>query len=541
MPNLIKLPNKLKIKTTSSGYSYTNLDINVKCDFKGTEPSPKGFGLCARMVLEGNHAKGTDGNIWVKKGGRWVKDNSLVKGKTKIPKQLKNKTKKSSELLKVKKQNESVQKVDTNYSSIGEWRKKSKMSKKFNKMVTDFKKGKKWNYKLTEQYNLEEMKQYAIFDKKNNVNKKKFVKSDALKIHDEIYKVWDKLAKKSVKLHGYKEYFIPNPQFHNISKAKSFKHNIKTTNDNGVSLYCDCGPNTGDKYLNYESCISNSRPKTDCNKYIKMLNKDLTNIQKAHTLSIKQNKPIDKKHIKSKKKKQTKSEALKLHDEIYKIWEKVAKKSKKLYDDEEYFIAHPDGLAWGYGAYAKYLDWELCLAESKPKRECNKIVTMLKQDLKKMNKALEKVNKPVKAITKKTPVKKICKTNEIFNYKTGKCIKDLNKQLKTIKKSLKIANKQYKNSKLKSLWNVKKQGVMLAHTFKDTKSGKIKSPPKGYPKAPDGWYLSEKYDGYRAIWNGKDFVSRNGIIFRAPDWFKEWLPNNVALDGELFIGRELIN
>ena len=124
MPNLIKLPNKLKIKTTSSGYSYTNLDINVKCDFKGTEPSPKGFGLCARMVLEGNHAKGTDGNIWVKKGGRWVKDNSLVKGKTKIPKQLKNKTKKSSELLKVKKQNESVQKVDTNYSSIGEWRKK---------------------------------------------------------------------------------------------------------------------------------------------------------------------------------------------------------------------------------------------------------------------------------------------------------------------------------------------------------------------------------------------------------------------------------
>ena len=63
MPNLIKLPNKLKIKTTSSGYSYTNLDINVKCDFKGTEPSPKGFGLCARMVLEGNHAKGTDGNI----------------------------------------------------------------------------------------------------------------------------------------------------------------------------------------------------------------------------------------------------------------------------------------------------------------------------------------------------------------------------------------------------------------------------------------------------------------------------------------------
>ena len=88
------------------------------------------------------------------------------------------------------------------------------------------------------------------------------------------------------------------------------------------------------------------------------------------------------------------------------------------------------------------------------------------------------------------------------------------------------------------MWDVKKQGVMLAHTFKDPKTGKIKNPPKGTSKAPDGWYLSEKYDGYRAIWNGKDFVSRAGNIFATPEWFRMWMPPSIVLDGELFLGRE---
>jgi len=79
---------------------------------------------------------------------------------------------------------------------------------------------------------------------------------------------------------------------------------------------------------------------------------------------------------------------------------------------------------------------------------------------------------------------------------------------------------------------------MLAHTFKDPKSGKIKTAPKDTPQAPNGWYLSEKYDGYRAIWDGVNFRSRAGNIFEAPDYFKEWLPKGHALDGELFMGRE---
>lgn len=52
-----------------------------------------------------------------------------------------------------------------------------------------------------------------------------------------------------------------------------------------------------------------------------------------------------------------------------------------------------------------------------------------------------------------------------------------------------------------------------------------------------GWFMSEKLDGVRAVWNGENFVSRNGNIFHAPDWFKKDLPKDVTLDGELWMGR----
>jgi DNA ligase len=50
-----------------------------------------------------------------------------------------------------------------------------------------------------------------------------------------------------------------------------------------------------------------------------------------------------------------------------------------------------------------------------------------------------------------------------------------------------------------------------------------------------GYWISEKYDGARAYWNGKDFVSRKGNVFEAPDWFKKGLPD-YPLDGELWLG-----
>ena len=51
----------------------------------------------------------------------------------------------------------------------------------------------------------------------------------------------------------------------------------------------------------------------------------------------------------------------------------------------------------------------------------------------------------------------------------------------------------------------------------------------------EGWLASEKIDGIRALWNGSQFVSRNGVVFAVPDWFKAGMPD-CLLDGEFFAG-----
>ena len=50
------------------------------------------------------------------------------------------------------------------------------------------------------------------------------------------------------------------------------------------------------------------------------------------------------------------------------------------------------------------------------------------------------------------------------------------------------------------------------------------------------YWISEKLDGVRAFWNGANFVSRQGNVFHAPDWFTRALPE-IELDGELWLGR----
>ncbi len=67
--------------------------------------------------------------------------------------------------------------------------------------------------------------------------------------------------------------------------------------------------------------------------------------------------------------------------------------------------------------------------------------------------------------------------------------------------------------------------VLLAHSFEDFDD-----------LDPTGWWYSEKLDGVRAWWDGKNFISRQGNVFHAPDWFKSGLPDHL-LDGELWIGR----
>jgi DNA ligase len=52
-----------------------------------------------------------------------------------------------------------------------------------------------------------------------------------------------------------------------------------------------------------------------------------------------------------------------------------------------------------------------------------------------------------------------------------------------------------------------------------------------------GWWMSEKLDGVRAYWDGKQFISRQGNLYHAPDWFIEGLPD-TPLDGELWLDRK---
>lgn len=53
-----------------------------------------------------------------------------------------------------------------------------------------------------------------------------------------------------------------------------------------------------------------------------------------------------------------------------------------------------------------------------------------------------------------------------------------------------------------------------------------------------GWRMSEKLDGVRAVWNGKFFETRSGRLdMKYPDYYKEIMPTDIALDGEIWLER----
>jgi DNA ligase-1 len=54
---------------------------------------------------------------------------------------------------------------------------------------------------------------------------------------------------------------------------------------------------------------------------------------------------------------------------------------------------------------------------------------------------------------------------------------------------------------------------------------------------PIGWWASEKFDGYRGLWTGEKLMTRNHNEIIYPKFFKKYLPDGIALDGELWLGR----
>lgn len=61
---------------------------------------------------------------------------------------------------------------------------------------------------------------------------------------------------------------------------------------------------------------------------------------------------------------------------------------------------------------------------------------------------------------------------------------------------------------------------------------------KTYQRQEDlsAYWVSEKLDGVRAYWNGKQLLSRTGHVYPAPAWFTKDFPAQ-HLDGELWIDR----
>tara|TARA_B110000977_G_C11061881_1_gene486291 strand:+ start:608 stop:2425 length:1818 start_codon:yes stop_codon:yes gene_type:complete len=83
-------------------------------------------------------------------------------------------------------------------------------------------------------------------------------------------------------------------------------------------------------------------------------------------------------------------------------------------------------------------------------------------------------------------------------------------------------NVSIKDSKIVSVVYDVSKGVTLAETYDESKHKVV------------GMLMSEKFDGVRAIWDGRTLRSRANKEFHPPEWFINELPKNMALDGELF-------
>ena len=55
-------------------------------------------------------------------------------------------------------------------------------------------------------------------------------------------------------------------------------------------------------------------------------------------------------------------------------------------------------------------------------------------------------------------------------------------------------------------------------------------------RSPQGFLVSEKFDGVRAVWDGQQLRFRSGRAIEAPDWFVLALPQH-PLDGELWMAH----
>ena len=79
--------------------------------------------------------------------------------------------------------------------------------------------------------------------------------------------------------------------------------------------------------------------------------------------------------------------------------------------------------------------------------------------------------------------------------------------------------------------------MLTIYNFTYAKTIQVQKPKiyHGYENI-NGWLMSEKLDGIRGYWDGKELKSKNGNKINAPKWFTHDFPP-FALDGELWSKR----
>jgi ATP-dependent DNA ligase len=112
-----------------------------------------------------------------------------------------------------------------------------------------------------------------------------------------------------------------------------------------------------------------------------------------------------------------------------------------------------------------------------------------------------------------------------------------NKKIKTLKTEIKEDSLVKPLSKLtiKKKMASGSKNVMLAHVYD----------PDKHAKKVVNWWMSVKYDGVRAKWNGEEMETRTGLIYTLPDFLTKQLQsirdddgNPMELDGELWAGND---
>jgi DNA ligase-1 len=89
---------------------------------------------------------------------------------------------------------------------------------------------------------------------------------------------------------------------------------------------------------------------------------------------------------------------------------------------------------------------------------------------------------------------------------------------------------------LGAVWEVTARSDAVEEVLPGQRSGVLLARVADPDIDPTGYLVSEKFDGVRALWDGRALRSRSGRPLVAPEDFIARLPP-VALDGELWLGR----